>query len=81
LGRANHRKRNQVVHKTRKVGYFERSILQKLLVILAALKILLVEHQPAEQFIAFAKHEGYLKTAGHRAAALEDSRLLPITPK
>jgi len=43
--------------------------------------VLLVEHQSAEKFIAFAKNKDYLKTAGHRTAALEDSRLLPITAK
>lgn len=40
--------------------------------------VLLVEHQSAEQFIAFSQNKDYLKTAGHRSAALEDSRLLPI---
>lgn len=44
-------------------------------------RMLLVEHQSAADFIAFAKNEEYLKHAGHRTAALEDSRLLPITPK
>lgn len=39
--------------------------------------MLLVEHQSVEQFIAFAKNENYLKFAGHRTAALDDSRLLP----
>ena len=43
--------------------------------------VLLVEHQSVTQFMAFAENENYLKTAGHRAAALEDSRLLPITEK
>ena len=41
--------------------------------------ILLVEHPSAAQFIAFAQDEGYLSTAGHRKAALADSRLLPIS--
>ena len=41
--------------------------------------MLLVEHESAEKFIAFAQNPDYLKTAGHRKAALEDSRLLPIT--
>lgn len=40
--------------------------------------LLLVEHKSAEDFIKFANHEGYLKIAGHRTAALEDSRLLPV---
>lgn len=39
--------------------------------------ILLVRYPSAEKFIAFAGSEEYLKTAGHRTAALEDSRLLP----
>ncbi|UTW62479.1 DUF1330 domain-containing protein [bacterium SCSIO 12741] len=40
--------------------------------------VLLVKHASAAQFIAFAQNEDYLKIAGHRKAALEDSRLLPI---
>ena len=43
--------------------------------------VLLVEHPSVEKFLEFAKNENYLKTAGHRTAALEDSRLLPITQK
>lgn len=39
--------------------------------------ILLVEHVSVDKFMAFAKNEEYLKTMGHRTAALEDSRLLP----
>ncbi len=39
--------------------------------------ILLVEHESVDKFMAFAKNEDYLKTMGHRTAALEDSRLLP----
>ena len=31
-----------------------------------------------ESFLNFESHEAYLKGIGHRAAALEDSRLLPI---
>lgn len=41
--------------------------------------ILLVEHESVAKFMAFAQNEDYLKTAGHRTAALEDSRLLPST--
>ncbi len=41
--------------------------------------VLLVEHQSVEQFMAFAQDADYLKTMGHRTAALEDSRLLPIS--
>jgi len=41
--------------------------------------VLLAEHQSASKFIEFAKNQEYLKYAGHRTAALEDSRLLPIS--
>jgi len=40
--------------------------------------VLVVRHQSAEVFLAFAGDEGYLKGAGHRTAALADSRLLPM---
>lgn len=43
--------------------------------------VLLVEHESVEKFLAFSQNEDYLKTAGHRTAALEDSRLLPISEK
>ena len=39
--------------------------------------VLLVEHESVLKFMEFAKNEDYLKFAGHRTAALEDSRLLP----
>lgn len=39
--------------------------------------ILLVEHESVSKFIEFAQNPDYLKSAGHRTAALEDSRLLP----
>lgn len=41
--------------------------------------ILLVKHQSVKKFMEFAQNEDYLKHAGHRTAALEDSRLLPTT--
>lgn len=41
--------------------------------------VLLVEHQSVQKFMEFARNEAYLKIAGHRTAALEDSRLLPIS--
>ncbi len=41
--------------------------------------ILLVEHASVAKFMEFAQNEDYLRTAGHRTAALEDSRLLPST--
>ncbi len=40
--------------------------------------MLLVSHLSKESFLAFASDEAYLKIAGHRTAALEDSRLLPL---
>jgi len=40
--------------------------------------VLLVQHQSADAFLAFARNEAYLAGQGHRTAALEDSRLLPI---
>lgn len=39
--------------------------------------VLLVEHESVLKFMEFAQNEAYLKTSGHRTAALEDSRLLP----
>ena len=39
--------------------------------------ILLVEHESVLKFMEFAQNKNYLKNAGHRTAALEDSRLLP----
>jgi len=41
--------------------------------------VLLVEYESVAKFMAFAQDEEYLKTAGHRTAALEDSRLLPVS--
>ncbi|MBU2905835.1 DUF1330 domain-containing protein [Arenibacter algicola] len=41
--------------------------------------VLLVKHQSVMKFMEFAQSEDYLKYAGHRTAALEDSRLLPTT--
>lgn len=40
--------------------------------------VLLVKHKDAATFLAFAQNEKYLAITGHRTAALEDSRLLPI---
>ncbi len=43
-------------------------------------RVLLVRQASVEAFIAFAQNEAYLAEAiGHRTAALEDSRLLPLT--
>jgi len=41
--------------------------------------VLLIRQQSVEIFMAFAQHEAYLQGIGHRTAALEDSRLLPLT--
>lgn len=40
--------------------------------------VLLVKHPSVAQFLTFAQNEAYLKGAGHRTAALLDSRLLPL---
>ncbi len=42
-------------------------------------QVLLVRHESVAAFLAFASNKEYLKGAGHRTAALADSRLLPIT--
>jgi len=42
-------------------------------------RVLLVRQNSIEDFVAFANHEEYLKGIGHRTAALEDSRLLPLS--
>ena len=41
--------------------------------------IMLVKHQSTDAFLAFATNEGYLAGVGHRIAALEDARLLPLS--
>lgn len=43
-------------------------------------EVLLIRQKSLESFMAFASHEEYLKGLGHRTAALEDSRLLPLVP-
>jgi len=40
--------------------------------------VLLVEHESVERFLSFAQDQNYLAIAGHRTAALADSRLLAI---
>jgi uncharacterized protein (DUF1330 family) len=40
--------------------------------------VMLVRQRSVESFMAFASDKGYLAGVGHRTAALEDSRLLPI---
>ena len=39
---------------------------------------MLVRQSSLESFLAFASDQGYLLGMGHRTAALEDSRLLPL---
>lgn len=41
--------------------------------------VLLIKQSSSESFIAFEQNEEYMKIIGHRTAAIEDSRLLPIT--
>jgi hypothetical protein len=43
-------------------------------------QVLLVQQKSVESFLAFAGHKAYLAGVGHRIAALEDSRLLPLAP-
>lgn len=40
--------------------------------------ILIVKHPGVKEFLSFAQNKAYLAGAGHRTAALEDSRLLPM---
>jgi hypothetical protein len=40
---------------------------------------MLVRQQSVESFMAFASHAAYLSGIGHRTAAVEDSRLLPLS--
>ena len=42
---------------------------------------MLVRQQSARSFLAFASDPEYLAGLGHRTAALEDSRLLPLVPR
>ena len=41
--------------------------------------VLLVRHRSVDSFLSFAQHEAYLEGIAHRTAAIEDSRLLPIS--
>ena len=41
--------------------------------------VMLVRQQSVEAFLSFASHSAYLAGLGHRTAALEDSRLLPLS--
>ncbi len=40
---------------------------------------MLVRQSSVASFLAFASHDAYLAGLGHRTAALEDSRLLPLS--
>lgn len=40
--------------------------------------VMLVRQRSVSDFMAFASNQEYLAGIGHRVAALEDSRLLPI---
>ena len=42
---------------------------------------ILVRQASIESFFEFASNDAYLAGAGHRSAALEDSRILPLTPR
>ncbi|MFG1414114.1 DUF1330 domain-containing protein [Xanthobacter sp. VTT E-85241] len=42
-------------------------------------RAMLVRQTSVAAFLAFARHDAYLAGLGHRTAALEDSRLLPLT--
>ena len=41
--------------------------------------VMLVQQHSVESFLAFASNVAYLAGIGHRTAAVEDSRLLPLT--
>jgi uncharacterized protein (DUF1330 family) len=43
-------------------------------------RALIVRQRSVESFVAFAQNGAYLAGLGHRSAAIEDSRLLPLTP-
>lgn len=42
--------------------------------------VMLVRQGSVDSFLAFASHDGYRAGLGHRTAAVEDSRLIPMTP-
>jgi hypothetical protein len=43
--------------------------------------VMLVRHRSTTSFLSFASNEAYLAGVGHRLAAIEDSRLLPIVQR
>jgi uncharacterized protein (DUF1330 family) len=42
-------------------------------------RVMIVRQSSVDSFLAFANNKAYLAGMGHRAAAIEDSRLLPVT--
>jgi uncharacterized protein (DUF1330 family) len=44
-------------------------------------RVLLIRQSSVAAFLAFAQNTAYLAGIGHRTAALEDSRLLPMLPR
>jgi len=42
--------------------------------------VAIIRQSSVDSFLAFANNKAYLAGIGHRTAALEDSRLLPVTP-
>lgn len=44
-------------------------------------RVLLVRQRDVASFMAFAQNGPYLAGLGHRTAAVQDSRLLPIVPQ
>ena len=42
--------------------------------------VMLVKQNSVQDFMAFASNQAYTAGMGHRTAALEDSRLMPIVP-
>ena len=43
-------------------------------------RVMLIRQRSVAAFLAFAGNQAYLPGLGHRTAALEDSRLLPMVP-
>jgi uncharacterized protein (DUF1330 family) len=43
-------------------------------------RVMLVKQSSVQAFMSFASNDAYLAGLGHRTAAVEDSRLLPLTP-
>jgi hypothetical protein len=43
--------------------------------------VMLIRQTSVDDFFAFASNEGYLAGVGHRTAALEDARMLPLVAR